>query len=131
MKYRINRRDTGSKAHKYGAVRTTVDNIRFASRLEAARYGELKLLLKAGQITDLELQPRFVLTIRRTLCSPVKLGTYIADFRYLDMETSAEIFEDVKGFDVPLQKWKRRHAEIQYGIVVTLYPPRVTATRRK
>lgn len=60
-----------------------------------------------------------------------KVGTYLADFRYFDAEKSAEIFEDVKGVDVPLQKWKRRHAEAQYGITVSLYPPRLSKRKAK
>ena len=46
-------------SHKYNAIPTTVDGIRFASKREARRYLELKLLQKAGHISDLELQPRF------------------------------------------------------------------------
>ena len=37
-----------STPSKYHAVRTTIDNIAFASKKEAARYAQLKLLLRAG-----------------------------------------------------------------------------------
>jgi len=33
-----------AKWHKYGAIPTEVDGIRFASKKEEKRYGELKLL---------------------------------------------------------------------------------------
>ena len=105
--------------HKYGAVPTEVDGIRFASKAEARRYGELKLLEKAGKISDLELQPRFELSVRRTLCAPVKLGHYVADFRYFDREAGQYVTEDVKGLKTPMYRWKKRHVEAQYGIAIT------------
>lgn len=46
---------------KYGNRKTVIDGIHFPSKLEAARYQQLKLLELAGQITGLELQPRFEL----------------------------------------------------------------------
>ncbi len=47
---------------KYKAVRTEVDGIKFASKKEARRYGELLLLQRAGEISNLELQVPFLLT---------------------------------------------------------------------
>lgn len=46
---------------KYGNKKTTVDGIEFDSRKEASRYCELKLLQRAGQISNLELQKDFEL----------------------------------------------------------------------
>src|SRR5690606_369436 len=51
------------KPSKYRNVRTTVDGITFDSKREAERYGELKTMEAAGVISDLELQPRFPLTV--------------------------------------------------------------------
>ncbi len=42
---------------KYRAQPTIVDGIRFHSKGEARRYQELRLLERAGEITNLELQP--------------------------------------------------------------------------
>lgn len=120
-----------TRGHKYGAKPTVVDGIRFASKAEARRYSELKLLAKAGKIECLELQPVYVLyaplttgTVRGALRAHAgqlpKVGKYVADFRYYDMETGALVVEDVKGYDLPLAKWKRKHTEAQYGITVTL-----------
>lgn len=115
------KRDT---ANKYGAKPTVVDNIRFHSQKEARRYQELKLLEKAGEIHDLELQPRFPLSVLG-----VKLGTYVGDFRFVERrdlvrraDRAAEflVVEDVKGMDTPLSKWKRKHVLAQYGIEVRL-----------
>jgi hypothetical protein len=113
---------------KYKAIRTTVDGIIFDSKAESEYYLELKLLERAGELKDLELQPRFplFLTDSRTGES-VKIGEYRADFRYkLRSPVNARanawptIIDDVKGVEVPLQKWKRRHAELQYGITVRI-----------
>jgi hypothetical protein len=45
---------------KYHNKITIVDGIRFASILEANRYGDLKLLLAAGQIKRFKRQPSFL-----------------------------------------------------------------------
>ena len=44
---------------KYGNTKVKVDGITFDSKAEARRYGELKLLERAGEITSMELQPTF------------------------------------------------------------------------
>jgi len=62
---------------KYRAVKTVVDNITFASKKEAARYQELRLMEKAGEIRYLELQPRFDFKV-----NGINLGFYKADFLY-------------------------------------------------
>ena len=46
---------------KYGNRKVVIDGIQFDSAKEANRYCELKLLQRAGQITDLELQKEFEL----------------------------------------------------------------------
>lgn len=58
--------------------------IRFKSRKEARRYDELMLMLKAGQIRDLKLQPQF--TLQEAYTTPegnrVRAIRYDADFSY-------------------------------------------------
>ena len=46
---------------KYGNHKMEIDGIEFASRKEANRYAELKILEQAGEIKDLKLQEKFVL----------------------------------------------------------------------
>jgi hypothetical protein len=102
--------------HKFNAKATVIDGIRFASQAEAARYAELKLLAKAGQISELVLQPRYGLNVgnnRRVL-----IGEYRGDFYYLDRDGDP-VVEDVKGFKTPLYRWKKKHFEAQYGIAIT------------
>ena len=48
---------------KYKNVKTTVDGIAFDSQKEARRYADLKLMHRAGAITDLTLQPKFDIVI--------------------------------------------------------------------
>lgn len=113
-----------AKPHKYGARKKVVDGITFDSTKEAKRYQELKMLEKAGEISDLRLQYEYPLMVPgRGNGGPyerVCLGKYVADFRYRKGPQGLLVIEDVKGYDVPLGRWKRRHAEAQYGITVTL-----------
>lgn len=97
---------------KYHNRKTKVDGITFDSAKEARRYCELKLLLWAGEIRDLELQKEFVLIPQqsevyarygkngrrlkdgvRVAEKPVK---YVADFCYATKD-GAYIVEDTKG----------------------------------
>jgi len=86
---------------KYGNMPTFTDGIRFASLAEARRYGELKLLQKAGEIQDLQLQPRYKMVVDGWL-----ICTYVADFSYRDGKQ--KIAEDVKGMETALFKIKRK-----------------------
>jgi len=98
---------------KFGAVATIVDGIRFASKAEARRYLELRMLEKAGKIAELELQPAFILVPPYTRADGTKCrGTrYVADFRYLDMETLRLVVEDVKGVKTAVYQLKKTHLE--------------------
>jgi len=110
------------KGHKFGAVRTEVDGVKFASKAEARRYAELKMLEKAGKIRGLVLQPKYPLYAYCAREShgwePRVIGNYIADFSYLDKQGN-QIIEDVKGMKTPMYRWKKRHFEIQQGITIT------------
>jgi hypothetical protein len=98
---------------KYGAIPTTVDNIRFASRAEASRYSELRLLEKAGQIVALTVQPRWPLTV-----NGYKVGTYVGDFAYSDVVSGRFCVEDVKGVRTPVYKLKSKLMRACHGIVI-------------
>ncbi|WP_336579383.1 DUF1064 domain-containing protein [Alcaligenes sp. CHO6] len=84
---------------KYGNRKTVIDGIQFPSKLEATRYQQLKLLERAGQITGLELQPRFELIPkqRRADGKAERACEYVADFRYTDARTGQQVIEDAKG----------------------------------
>jgi hypothetical protein len=102
------------RRHKYSAQRTECDGHIFASKREANRYGELKLLESASRISCLELQPKY------DLHEPGGkiVGRYFADFRYLDLETGETVIEDVKGFRTRRYLAKKRHVEAEYNIQI-------------
>jgi hypothetical protein len=77
---------------KYRNVPTEIDGIKFASKREAKRYCELKLLEKAGEIKDLRLQPRYPLTV-----NGLHVCTYVADFEYSWTALPSTVTEDAKG----------------------------------
>jgi hypothetical protein len=96
---------------KYGAIRTEVDNITFASKSEARRYAELKIMLAAGEIDDLELQPQYPIIV-----NGVKVCTYVADFRYIDR--GGIVVEDTKGVRTAVYRLKAKLLYACYGITV-------------
>jgi len=107
-----------NKRHKYGARAVVVDGIRFASTREANRYGELRMLERAGEIRDLTLQPRFELHAHLLSIvhkPPVAIGAYLADFAYVTKDGTT-VIEDCKGFRTPLYRWKKKHVEAEYGV---------------
>lgn len=96
-------------ANKYHNSPTVVDGIRFASKKEAKRYGELKLLQREGKISELKLQVRFTL---------VQTIAYVADFEYHDRLKGTKVVEDVKGFLTAIYKRKRKLMKEQHGIEI-------------
>ncbi len=74
---------------KYRNVPTVVDSIRFDSKKEAARWGELVLLQRAGVISNLARQVKFTLDVEG-----VHIANYFADFTY--DEDGKVVVEDVK-----------------------------------
>ncbi|MDU7804113.1 MAG: DUF1064 domain-containing protein [Serratia marcescens] len=98
-----------ARRNKYNAKKTVVDGIEFDSIREADRYCELKLLEKAKEIRNLELQPRFLLQDK----FKDKMGTthrkieYVADFMYIDKDDK-KIVEDVKGMMTGVYKLKKK-----------------------
>lgn len=96
-------------SHKYSAVPTTVDGIRFHSKGEAMRYQELRLLEQAGAISGLELQPKFKLEV-----NGVKIGDYVADFRYT--EAGKVVTEDYKGMKTPVYNLKKKLMLALHGV---------------
>ena len=100
------------KRNKFGAKKTEVDGITFASQKEARRYSELVLLLKAKKIENLALQVPFLITI-----NGLKICKYLADFTYVDNKGVFHV-EDVKGMRTPLYKLKKRMVEATYPVKI-------------
>jgi hypothetical protein len=103
------------KYGKYGNIKTQVDGIKFSSKREAARYGQLKLLESAGRIRNLKLQVKYVLELNGTL-----ICRYISDFNYDEFEKGVwtPVVEDCKGFRTPEYKLKAKMMLACHGIVV-------------
>lgn len=110
---------------KYGSRKVTVDGITFDSKKEAARYQQLKLLERAGKISDLRLQVKYVLIPAQYEHpnSMTKSGrgkclerecSYVADFVYTQNQKT--IVEDTKGFRTEAYKIKRKLLLYTHGI---------------
>lgn len=80
---------------KYGNRKVaTTDGIIHDSQKEAARWSQLKLLERAGEITDIQRQVKYELIPRQERERAVH---YIADFVYTDKDGKT-VVEDVKGY---------------------------------
>jgi hypothetical protein len=86
------------KQNKYKNKKVSVDGKKFDSFLEAKRYSQLRLLEKAGDITDLRTQVKYVLipSQKRKDGSVERECSYIADFVYMDRMTRETVVEDTK-----------------------------------
>ena len=104
---------------KYKNRKTTVEGITFDSKKEAARFQELRLLERAGEIQDLHCQVSIELVPAqrdakgKLVERPVK---YLADFVYQNCATGERVVEDVKGYRTDVYKIKRRLMKHLYGI---------------
>lgn len=102
---------------KYRNQPTMRGNIRFDSKKEARRYDELILMLKAGKIRNLKLQPEF--TLQEAYTTPegerIRAMKYRADFSY---ERIIGYYTDVAPSDIP-----------KYALIVEDVKSRATKTR--
>lgn len=97
---------------KFRSKRTECDGITFDSKKEANRYSQLRLLEKAGQISDLEMQVTYPMVVNQH-----KVCSYRADFRY--MENGKQVVEDVKGVRTALYMLKKKLLRACYGIEIS------------
>lgn len=119
MRYQVKLKDVFPARSKYGNKRIVMDGEHFDSLKEAARYQELKLLERAGEIRELKRQVPFVLipvqkddkgkVIEREL-------KYIADFTYIEKGKLVRTVEDVKGMRTEVYKIKRKLMLYRNGI---------------
>lgn len=120
---------------KYKSKKITYDGITFDSKKECSRYKELKALEKAGIITDLALQVKFVLIPeQREYTNEIykkgpkkgcfKKGkilerecSYYADFVYWTLE-GLRVVEDTKGMRTADYKIKRKLMLYMHGVKI-------------
>lgn len=124
----------GNRQSKYNAKRVGG----FDSKKEKRRWEELKLRERAGEITDLRRQVKYVLIpAQREWCNEIytkgrkkgcfkpgrlleKECAYFADFCYTDVNSGHLVVEDVKGYRgggaYEVFKIKRKLMLKEYGI---------------
>jgi len=103
-------------SNKYHAKKTWSELAQrwFASKAEAKRANELCLLEKAGEISELSYQTKFVLSVKPKI-------TYTADFKYKEHGTpDYYVYEDVKGVLTRDTRTKIAWVKEKYGIEVKL-----------
>lgn len=95
---------------KYGNRKMIVDGIKFDSKLEACRYQELKLMQRAGVISDLKLQVKYELIPAQKIDGKVaeRACSYVADFVYYDNQLKQQVVEDTKGMKTKDYVLKRK-----------------------
>jgi hypothetical protein len=104
------------KRNKFGAKSyTDADGTFHASRAEGRRWHELKLMHRAGRITNLIHQPCFDLTVNGVL-----IARYRADAEYIDAE-GKRVIEDVKSKPTMTATYriKRKLMAALHGITIT------------
>ena len=89
---------------KYGNQPIVIDGIRFASRLEAAQYVDLRDRQAAGKIRNLKLQERLPLDVYGE-----RIGFYVADFTFQEPQDGGwwgHVVQEAKGKMTDLARWK-------------------------
>lgn len=103
--------------NKYGAARVKTAEGTFDSKAEFARWGELKLLERAKEITGLRRQVTYPIRVNNQhVCN------YIADFVYFGANGAGVwglVVEDVKGVKTAVYKLKKKLVEACHGIKIT------------
>lgn len=101
---------------KYHNQKVVIDGILFDSKREAQRYQQLKLMVKAGVITNLDMQVKYELIPAQYIDGKCveKAVSYVSDFEY--DENGKHIVEDTKGVRTKEYIIKRKLMLYKYGI---------------
>ena len=106
---------------KYGAQKTEYDGLVFDSKREALRWRELALLQRAGEITDLRRQVKFILVpaqVDENGKIAERAVSYVADFVYGDLRSGETVVEDAKGMHTRDYIIKRKLMRYVHGIKI-------------
>ena len=110
--------------------KTRMDGIEFDSKPEAARYVELRTLLRGGLISDLRIHPDYRMVVRGVL-----VCKYTADFEYVRKGEAVATVEDVKGRQEGAEwekfRLKAKLFKALFGREIEVYPPAVKIPRRR
>ena len=102
------------KKPKYGNKKVTFAGLTFDSKLEAEYYQHLLQLQAAGEVTEIELQPKFVLLEGfKKNGRTFRAITYNADFKVTYANGSVEVV-DVKGMITQQFELRRKLFEHRY-----------------
>ena len=124
-----------NKLNKYSNCKVYIGDEKFDSKKEAKRYSELLLLQRAGKISGLKRQVKFVLipsqyrAAERYGKSGKRLAdkrellekecAYIADFVYHDCDKGTDVVEDTKGVRTKDYIIKRKLMLFVHGIRIS------------
>ena len=105
--------------NKYHSVKVRVDGMTFDSKKEYRRWLDLKMLQRAGLISDLRRQVKYEL-VETPYDEDGKAlfrgASYIADFVYV--ENGKTIVEDCKGKKTDVYQLKKKWFWKDYGILI-------------
>jgi hypothetical protein len=119
------RRAVDQVRRKYHNRPLILDGVWFSSHREARRWSELRMLARAGQISDLGRQVQFPLHAVGYDGGSYQVGAYVADFTYLLRPPphidgrSVLVVEDAKGVRTDLYRWKKKHFELEYAVKIS------------
>ena len=100
--------------NKYHAVKANIDGFTFDSKAEAGHYVQLRYEAEVGDITDLQVHPRYELLHAFTHNGKKIAGIYYeADFSYT--QDGKQVVVDVKGFKTDVYRLKLK-------FLLSLYP---------
>ena len=104
--------------NKYGNKKVKLDGYTFDSKREAKYYLEYKTLARVGKITELTLQPSFILQDKFKDREGVshRAIKYVADFKFV--ENGETVVVDVKGFLTDTFKMKKKMFLFKYQDLV-------------
>lgn len=112
---------------KYHNKKLEFEGMKFDSRKELNRWHELRILQRAGEISELRRQVSFQLipaldwegnALQSRKGAKEWPVYYVADFAYIDKNTDKTVVEDVKGYKTPEYVIKRKLMLERYGIVI-------------
>lgn len=93
------------RANKFGAKKTEYKGVQYHSKLEAKYAQDFDLMLKAGELLDVDRQFKVELRANGML-----ICNYYVDFRLHLKDGSFELVE-IKGFETDIYRFKRRLLE--------------------
>lgn len=104
---------------KYGSTKCVArDGTKFPSKRECARYEDLLLLVKLGEVSDLRIQVSYELIPKqRGGKRHERAVSYVADFVYRDKADVLHV-EDAKGFRTKDYVIKRKLLLWVHGIAI-------------